>query len=555
MGSGRWISSGHGTSASEDGWMRPVGPVELMLAATIRIVSRLPHPRDRWAVWLPALCVATLALLLRSWFFLAYDEAYFDSDQAIVGLMAKHITEGRAWPLFFYGQEYMLAVEAWVMAPLFLVFGPTVFALHLTMALLNAAAGGLLLGLLVRDAALSPPRALIATLPFWMAPVVLSAHLIEAQGGNPEPFLWVSLLWLVRRRPLLLGVLAAVAFLHREFSIYAIPALLVISILEWRRSRRGEATDASCTGLGGADATALTRRWLSTAFAALVVFAALQGLKPYADIMGPGTAGMPVPDRPQDNITQLVNRVELDTAALPRRFAALATNLFPLLLGVSRQVPTVFAIGSNLSVGWPELAIPLALATVLLVLAALWFRVWKGGLPGTLDFPLFLILVGTQAALAYAVTREPSVYLLRYALLALLVPVGLAALLLQAWRPAALQIGAAVVMIVLAGTSAIDHVRVIHHSYQRSAPLRFADAAERLVARGVTTGRAGYWRAYAIAFLTRERVRLTSTEVLRIQEYEDLADSAEPHVLKLQEVPCSPGTPAERVGVWFLCGP
>ena len=100
-----------------------------------------------------------------------------------------------------------------------------------------------------------------------------------------------------------------------------------------------------------------------------------------------------------------------------------------------------------------------------------------------------------------------------------MLPMGLAALLLQSWRPVALQIGTAVVLMVLAGASAIDHVRVIHHWYQRSAPLRFADAAERLRARGVTTGRAGYWRAYAIAFLTREQVRLTSTEVLRIQEY------------------------------------
>ena len=83
--------------------------------------------------------------MFRSWFFLAWDEAYFDSDQAIVGLMAKHLTEGRAWPLFFYGQEYMLGVEAWAMAPVFLVLGPTVFALHLTMVLFNVAAALLLL--------------------------------------------------------------------------------------------------------------------------------------------------------------------------------------------------------------------------------------------------------------------------------------------------------------------------------------------------------------------------------------------------------------------------
>ena len=74
------------------------------------------------------LCVALLGL--RSWFFLAWEESYFDSDQAIVGLMAKHLAEGRAKPLFFYGQEYMLAVEAWVSAPFIALFGTSVAALR-----------------------------------------------------------------------------------------------------------------------------------------------------------------------------------------------------------------------------------------------------------------------------------------------------------------------------------------------------------------------------------------------------------------------------------------
>jgi len=39
-------------------------------------------------------------------------EQVFDSDQAVVGLMAKHLSEFRSFPLFFYGQNYMLAVQA-----------------------------------------------------------------------------------------------------------------------------------------------------------------------------------------------------------------------------------------------------------------------------------------------------------------------------------------------------------------------------------------------------------------------------------------------------------
>ena len=36
------------------------------------------------------------------------------ADQAIVGLMAKNLSELRAFPVFFYGQTCMLGVEALV---------------------------------------------------------------------------------------------------------------------------------------------------------------------------------------------------------------------------------------------------------------------------------------------------------------------------------------------------------------------------------------------------------------------------------------------------------
>src|SRR5262245_23477487 len=66
---------------------------------------------------LSAITVCVTLLLLRSWFFLAWEESYFHSDQAVIGLMAKHLAEGRSFPLFFYGQEYMLGVESWWAAP------------------------------------------------------------------------------------------------------------------------------------------------------------------------------------------------------------------------------------------------------------------------------------------------------------------------------------------------------------------------------------------------------------------------------------------------------
>ena len=66
--------------------------------------------------WRTILPLAIVLIVFRSAIFVFWPQSYFDSDQAIFGLMAKHIAEGRAFPLFMYGQTYMLAAEAWLAA-------------------------------------------------------------------------------------------------------------------------------------------------------------------------------------------------------------------------------------------------------------------------------------------------------------------------------------------------------------------------------------------------------------------------------------------------------
>lgn len=78
--------------------------------------------------WL--LLIAALSLLVRLALLLASDFV-IDSDEAIVGLMAKHILEGREFPIFYYGQDYMGSFEAILSVPFFVVFGKTSFALKL----------------------------------------------------------------------------------------------------------------------------------------------------------------------------------------------------------------------------------------------------------------------------------------------------------------------------------------------------------------------------------------------------------------------------------------
>src|SRR5262245_35744380 len=103
---------------------------ELPVSADARTPSRAP-------TLAAILGVATAIIVFRSLAYLFFEQLAFNSDQAIVGLMAKHLSEGRAFPLFFYGQTYMLGVESWAAAPVFLVAGPTVRALRLSLLAWN----------------------------------------------------------------------------------------------------------------------------------------------------------------------------------------------------------------------------------------------------------------------------------------------------------------------------------------------------------------------------------------------------------------------------------
>lgn len=62
-----------------------------------------------------------------------------NSDEAIMNLAALHISQGRDFPVFFYGQYYLGALEAYIGALLFRVFAPSVLVMRLEMVAFYAA--------------------------------------------------------------------------------------------------------------------------------------------------------------------------------------------------------------------------------------------------------------------------------------------------------------------------------------------------------------------------------------------------------------------------------
>ncbi len=91
-----------------------------------------------------ALALAVLsAALLKIWI-LRLGLVSFNSDEAIVALMARHINQG-ARPLFFYGQAYLGSLDAWLIALAFRWFGQEVWVIRLVQ-------GGLYLGTILTAA-------------------------------------------------------------------------------------------------------------------------------------------------------------------------------------------------------------------------------------------------------------------------------------------------------------------------------------------------------------------------------------------------------------------
>ncbi|MBM7082921.1 ArnT family glycosyltransferase [Micromonospora humidisoli] len=85
-----------------------------------------------------AAAVVGLAGVLYRAILIAVDVPPANSDEGTAGLAALHIGEGREWPTFFYGQDYMGTFYSYLAAPLVQVFGTHWWALRLPALVLYA---------------------------------------------------------------------------------------------------------------------------------------------------------------------------------------------------------------------------------------------------------------------------------------------------------------------------------------------------------------------------------------------------------------------------------
>src|SRR6266480_2292856 len=85
--------------------------------------------------YLPLLFCLLIAIVVRA-FIVIHTQGFIDGDEALVGIQAEHILRGEL-PIYFYNQPYMGSLEAYIIAGIFAIVGPSVWALRAEPILLS----------------------------------------------------------------------------------------------------------------------------------------------------------------------------------------------------------------------------------------------------------------------------------------------------------------------------------------------------------------------------------------------------------------------------------
>lgn len=483
---------------------------------------------------LAALLVVTLA---RSAVFVFWEGAHFDANQAVIGLMAKHLAELRAFPIFMYGQNYQLAVEAWLAAPLFALAGPSVTALKLPLLAINLAIAWLLLRLLTKDGGLAPWAAGLAALFFALPGPGATARLLEASGGTLEPLLYVLLLWALRERPVWLGLALGIGVLHREFTLYGFASLLAIATVRGRLLTRD--------GL---------RRLAVVVTVAALPYAVAQAARPFGPVVGPGSSTSDLVGDARD-VVEVTDRLCIAPRAVPKGYLDIARVHWPLLFGTAELSVREFDVESDVVQGAPWAGAALALAMLLALVRVAAHVARERRWPAEYDAFAYLVLTAAVSVSSYVLFRCGVIVpvKLRYDLLSILGAAGLAGWFLAVERRRVVTAAWAVLFLAWVGVAARPHAQLLAQ-YVGNAPIGGKRAVVRaLEARGVRYAMSSYAMAYPVTFLSDERIVVASYSRVRILEYQREYFAHLGEAVRIMRAPCAGGTEA-MTGV-FLCPP
>jgi hypothetical protein len=194
-----------------------------------------------------------LGVVVRLWMLTHYslvsggDVDVYLADEGVVGLMGKHILEHRALPVFFYGQTYLGALEAYAAAAFFAVFGVSLTSLRAVPFAFSIALGIVVYRFARRFHSVAVAR--WATALVAIAPMYFLQWNLKARGGFVEHvfllfvvmiFFWSFYLYRQRERAtaFALGLASGIALWVNQLAGAYLAVMAGLVLLD-REDRRG----------------------------------------------------------------------------------------------------------------------------------------------------------------------------------------------------------------------------------------------------------------------------------------------------------------------------
>lgn len=408
---------------------------------------------------------------------------YVDSDNAIVYLVAKHISEGDV-TFFFWGQTYGGTLLQLVAGGAMVLFGEHIEVLSIVSTLFFV--GGVLVLRYIATKAFSRVVGDVAAILYWFSGFyTLRISISEPGFYGPSLFLGLGATALALRdsprRPLLqwalVGLAAGLAFWQSPMgAALAIPGVLILLVRSRRQWYR------VFVGIAAAVVGALP--WI------IVFLSATDALAPKNDGSRPGL----------------------------RSFGTLFTSTMPSIFSVSSRT-------ASLAIA----VVCVALLVLLAVLAVLRRSVWIAALLGGTVIATVTVVVGAGTSLG------PSDY--RYTVFVLPSLAVAVAWLVTRIR---YRVAAGITAMVLAAVLTVVQVEGLFPNLSFGTQSRYIvgdirSLGSHLEDRDVDAVYADYWVAYSLTAATDERVTAAGLTNDRYPPYQDRARQAAVHTVVVLE--------------------
>lgn len=436
------------------------------------------------ALVLGCLLLAALALRL---FLLSGPQTELEADEAIVGLMARHILQGDR-PVFYWMQPYMGSLEAYLVAAVFALFGSSTFALKLVplvFALLFVAlvfATGCRLGGLTIAA--------VSGLYVAVPPAFFALWSLKARGGYIE--------------------------------ILVIGQLLILIALEMAKTRSPSPLSGAFLGfLAGLGiwVNPLVGVYLASIgiYLALVLRSRLLGPWLLAAAVAGLMGALPLVSYNLSHELATVGSVlrgDWSLAEAPRSLVHFFRYSLPILVGLAQASSSqaLFWPAFQNSPGASPVVLPAAVGLSALVLLSLSPRLISlllgrvGGADGRSLLALLLVVVLAVFAVSKfrELVSEPRYLLPLYSAVPMLVA-GLA-WRRPPWRQLSSLAVVAAIALNLYSIAAIDPKLNLPDTAMGSTAANRAELTRFLLSHGLAHVYTDYWLAYPLAFESRERI-------------------------------------------------